>query len=112
MDYDTYKKIIEKDNKVEWYGVEIPEGLITKKVKYSAGLLQEEINKLKSELDDRKGISKDKLKKYIEKLETNIKQYPYTLNGDTYQKKRKKIEEELSKKTTKRKRKTSNKKKK
>lgn len=112
MDYDTYKRIIEKDNKVDWYGVEVPEGLITKKVKYSAQLLEVEINKLKSELDDRKGTSKNKLKKYIERLETNLKEYPYTLNADTYQKKRKKIEEELSEKTTKRKRRTSKKNKK
>ena len=68
---------------------------------------------LKSKLTDLRGTGYEKLLGYIEVLENNLSNLPYSLNGDCYLKKKKRIEqegkeEEIKKhKTTKKKKVTS-----
>lgn len=95
MDKNTYKKIIQYGEKVEWYGAEVPKELITPLVIYASDGLYHEINKLESTLDDLKGTSYDKRKASIESLKSNLRKMPYTLNGDVFLIKKKRYEEEL-----------------
>lgn len=82
MNKETYRKIIKKDKKVEWYGYMVPEGLLTNKVRMWANMVTNNINKLESEMDVLKGENKKKTKSYIDRLWFNVKNAPYTLNGD------------------------------
>jgi hypothetical protein len=97
MDLEIYEEII----------------LLTKKVLFASENLHREIDSLKSELSDLRGTSYDKMKHYIEALENNLKNLPYSYNNDVYLKKKKRIEasileeEKKKKKTTKTKKRTS-----
>lgn len=113
MDLEIYEEIIRNGERVEWYGVDVPRDLLTKKVLFASQNLHREIDSLKSELSDLRGTSYDKMKHYIEALENNLKNLPYSYNNDVYLKKKKRIEasileeEKKKKKTTKTKKRTS-----
>ena len=95
MDKSKYHEIIKKGKRVEWYGVEVPKDLLTNLViAWSTGL-KKEIDKLESTLTDLKGVSLDKRKQYIKGLIYNLQNAPYSLNCDTYLKKKKAIELEI-----------------
>lgn len=96
MEYSRYEKIIKTNKKIDWYGSEVPEGLITPLVNFASEGLSHEINKLEAELNDYSGVSKEKKKGYINALIHNLQNLPYTLNGDTYLIKKKKIVSEIS----------------
>lgn len=112
MDNEKYEKIIREGERTEWYGIEVPEELITNLVKFASEGLSYEIDKLEASLDDLKGVSLDKRKAYLKSLKLNLQNMPYTLNGDAYLKKKKRIEDEMKEKKAKekpvRKRKTTN----
>ena len=95
MRYEQYEKILKNGVKVDWYGSEVPEELITPLVKFAADGLSSEINKLESELNDSLGSSKEKKKAYINLLISNLQNLPYTLNGDAYLIKRDRIRQEM-----------------
>lgn len=95
MRYEQYEKILKNGVKVDWYGSEVPEELITPLVKFAADGLSSEINKLESELNDSLGSSKEKKKAYINLLISNLQNLPYTLNGDAYLIKRDRIKQEI-----------------
>ena len=93
MTNDTYEDIIRNDNKIEWYGVMIPERLKTKSVIEASRPMLNQIDLLESEVDSFKGISKTKMSERIESIRANIQNLPYVLNGDVYLKKKKRIED-------------------
>lgn len=93
-----YEKILREGKKVEWYGEMVPEDLITTVVKQWSDSVVRELNKLESTVSELRGKDREKKEKYIKKLWNNIKDAPFTLNGDVYMVKKKRIEEELSKK--------------
>lgn len=95
MDNEIYEKILREGKKTDWYGVNVPSELISPAVKLIASNIFEEIDKLESTLDELRGVGLDKRKKYIEALKKNIRNLPYTLNGDVYLKKKNRIESEL-----------------
>jgi hypothetical protein len=86
MLYGEYEKILIKGKKVDWYGDQVPEELITKAVIYSANQIVEQIDKCKS-------IDSKQNNVYIRNLWENVKLLPYKMNGDFYLIKKKKIEE-------------------
>ena len=95
MDKAKYVEIIKKGKRVDWYGVEVPKDLLTNLVIVWSTGLKKEIDKLESTLTDLKGVSLDKRKQYIKSLMYNLQNAPYSLNGDTYLKKKKAIELEI-----------------
>lgn len=92
MDNSLYEKIIREDEKVDWYGAEVPQGLITDLVRFASEGLSHELDKLKSSLDELRGTDLEKRKNYIKSVERNLQTLPYTLNGDFYMKKKNRIE--------------------
>jgi len=80
-----YEKIIKFGDKVDWYGSEVPESLLTPQVRVTTEQIIEQINKFE-------GVDRTKKNVYIEILWLKIKNLPYTLNGDVYLKKKKKFE--------------------
>ncbi len=107
-----YEEILKDGNRVDWYGTEVPEELITGAVKEWCNSLKEEIDKLESE--DLKGKAKEARKFYLDGLWNNIRNAPYRLNGDFYLIKKKRFESEqketpTKKKTTKKTRKKTTK---
>ncbi len=101
MDNKEYRRIIEKGERVDWYGVEVPKDLITNLVSVWSSNLKSEIDKLESGLSDLSGVSLDRRKAYIKGLTYNLHNAPYSLNGDVYLKKKKKIEAEIEEKNKK-----------
>ena len=95
MDKAKYVEIIKKGKTVGWYGVEVPKDLLTNLVIVWSTGLKKEIDKLESTLTDLKGVSLDKRKQYIKGLISNLQNAPYSLNCDTYLKKKKAIELEI-----------------
>jgi len=105
MDNKKYREIIEKGERVEWYGIEVPKDLITNLVSVWSSNLKSEIDKLESDLSDLIGVSLERRKAYIKGLMYNLHNAPYSLNGDVYLKKKKKIELEIEDKNKKNKKK-------
>lgn len=101
-----YEKIIKDGKRVGWYDTEVPEDFLTPLVKTWCDNVVSEIDKLESELSDLRGKSVDDRKKYIEKLWINVRNAPYSLNGDVYLHKKTRIEKEMSQKTKPKTRKT------
>jgi len=95
MEYTKYEKILKKGEKVDWYGVEVPEELLTSSVRFASENLSHELDKLESSLDELKGSDLEKRKSYIKALLRNLQNLPYVLNGDFYLKKKKSIESEI-----------------
>ena len=60
--------------------------------------LHKEIDDLKSKLLNTRGSGFDKMEHYIKALENNLKNLPYSLNGDCYLKKKKIIEQSIQEK--------------
>lgn len=85
MTYKEYEKILTKGKKVDWYDTQVPEKLLTNLVKITATQMVEQINKYK-------GVDSDSKKDYICNLWDNIRNLPYTMNGDFYLIKKKEIE--------------------
>jgi hypothetical protein len=85
MLYSEYVKILTKGKKVDWYDTQVPERLITNAVKAVANQIIEQINKYES-------VDSTSKKDYICNLWSNIKNLPYTMNGDFYLIKKKEIE--------------------
>ena len=85
MLYNEYEKILTKGKRVDWYDTQVPEKLITDLVKAMANQIVEQINKYE-------GVDSGPKKDYICSLWANIKNLPYTMNGDFYLIKKKEIE--------------------
>ncbi len=98
MDFRLYEKIIKEGEKIDWYGTEVPKDLINKKVIFISENLHKEIDDLKSKLLNTRGSGFDKMEHYIKALENNLKNLPYSLNGDCYLKKKKIIEQSIQEK--------------
>lgn len=96
MSNKEYENIIKNGQRIDWYGTEVPEELITPTVKVVAEQVIDQINKYESEGSRIK-------KEYIENLWINVKNLPYTLNGDFYLIKKKEIEDSLKTKKVSRK---------
>lgn len=103
IDNKTYEDLIRNGEKIDWYGIEVPEGLITNHVKFWSGGLKGEIDKLEATLSDLRGTSLDKRKKYINSLVLNLQNAPYSLNGDFYLIKKKRIESQIEEENKKKK---------
>ena len=103
IDKKTYENLIRNGERIDWYGIEVPEGLITNSVKFWSSGLKREIDKLEATLSDLKGTSLDKRKGYIDSLMSNLQNAPYTLNGDIYLIKKKRIESEIEEENKKKK---------
>ena len=95
MNSVKYEKAVKEGERVDWYGVMVPEELITESVLVWSNSLVDEINKLESELIDIRGASLDKRKAYIKSLQKNLQNAPYCLNGDFYLKKKERFEAEI-----------------
>lgn len=119
MTNSEYEKILKKSEKTDWYGVEVPKDLINGSVLMWSHELKSEIDKIESELSELRGTDLDKRKGYLNALYNNLKNAPYTINGDFYLIKKKRIEAEIEEenkkavkktkpKTTTTKKKTSN----
>ena len=110
-----YEELIRNGERVDWYGVEVPRGLLSNLVTTWSSNLKKEIDDLEASLSDLKGVSLDRRKAYIKGLITNLQNAPYTLNNDVYLKKKKHIESQIEeenkkkKKTTPKRKKTSKK---
>ncbi len=100
-----YEELIRNGERVDWYGVEVPKGLLSNLVTTWSSNLKKEIDELESTLIDLKGTSLDKRKGYIKGLMVNLQNAPYTLNNDVYLKKKNKIESEIEEKKQKNKKK-------
>tara|TARA_R100001510_G_C7640400_1_gene198090 strand:+ start:1108 stop:1485 length:378 start_codon:yes stop_codon:yes gene_type:complete len=98
LDFRLYEKIIKEGEKIDWYGTEVPKDLINKKVIFISENLHKEIDDLKSKLLNTRGSGFDKMEHYIKALENNLKNLPYSLNGDCYLKKKKIIEQSIQEK--------------
>tara|TARA_B100001057_G_C22573780_1_gene842197 strand:- start:351 stop:728 length:378 start_codon:yes stop_codon:yes gene_type:complete len=98
LDFRLYEKIIKEGEKIDWYGTEVPKDLINKKVIFISENLHKEIDDLKSKLLNTRGTGFDKMEHYIKALENNLKNLPYSLNGDCYLKKKKNIEQSIQEK--------------
>ena len=96
-----YEELIRNGERVDWYGVEVPKGLLSNLVTTWSSNLKKEIDELESTLIDLKGTSLDKRKGYIKGLMVNLQNAPYTLNNDVYLKKKNKIESEIEEKNVK-----------
>tara|TARA_R110001632_G_scaffold31804_4_gene82743 strand:- start:1086 stop:1487 length:402 start_codon:yes stop_codon:yes gene_type:complete len=117
---EFYIKILkENKNTIDWYGEKVPKELFNSTVKLFSENLIKEIKGLEEELEFIKlSVTKEKKQGYINSLWLNLKNSPYTLNGDVYLKIKKSVDNELNKvleekKVTKdtKKKKTTNKKK-
>lgn len=85
MLYNEYEKILTKGKRIDWYDTQVPEKLITDVVKAMANQIVEQINKYE-------GVDSVSKKDYICNLWANIRNLPYTMNGDFYLIKKKEIE--------------------
>lgn len=85
MLYSEYEKILTKGKRVDWYDTQVPEKLLTDLVKAMANQIVEQINKYE-------GVDSGSKKEYICNLWSNIRNLPYTMNGDFYLIKKKEIE--------------------
>jgi len=85
MTYKEYEKILTKGKKVDWYDTKVPEKLLTNAVKAVANQMVEQINKFSS-------VDSTVKKDYICNLWDNVRNLPYTMNGDFYLIKKKEIE--------------------
>jgi hypothetical protein len=85
MLYNEYEKILTKGKRIDWYDTQVPEKLITDVVKAMANQIVEQINKYE-------GVDSTQKKEYICNLWLNVKNLPYTMNGDFYLIKKKEIE--------------------
>lgn len=92
-----YEKIIKKGERIDWYGEQVPQELITNSVRTWCEPLLHQIDILESELNDLKGNEREKRKNTINLLLNNVKKAPYSLNGDFYLIKKRKYEAELKK---------------
>lgn len=92
-----YEKIIKKGERIDWYGEQVPQELITVSVRTWCEVLLHQIDILESELNDLKGNEREKRKNTINLLLNNVKKAPYSLNGDFYLIKKRKYEVELKK---------------
>jgi hypothetical protein len=90
-----YEKIIKNGKKIEWYGVLVPEELITPSISMAAENLSTEIDKLESTLMELRGSDKEKRTAYITAIRNNLCNLPYTLNGDFYLIKKNRVEKEI-----------------
>lgn len=90
MLYEKYEKILRSGEKVEWYETEVPKELLTPLVISVSRNIVEQINKY-----DDGGVDNKPKKDYIESLWENVRNLPYTLNGDFYLKKKIEIESKL-----------------
>ena len=97
MTESEYEKIIKSSKRVDWYGVQVPEKLITQSVIDVAQDIIEGINKFESENETSKNDTK---KSYIKALWENIRTLPYRMNGDVYLKIKDSIETEDKKPKT------------
>ena len=95
MDNKLYEKILKEGERVDWYGEQVPKELINGKVSIWSERLKHEIDKLEGELSDLRGTELEKRKGYLKSLYKNLKDSPYTLNGDFYLLKKKKIDLEI-----------------
>jgi hypothetical protein len=107
MDKDRYIKILKEGERVDWHGEMVPKELITPGVRFWCDMVIPEINKLESTMNEYRGTNKEKRQGYIDALWNNVRNAPYTLNGDLYLIKKKRIEEEMKPKEEKKKRKTT-----
>ncbi len=96
-----YEELIKNGERVDWYGAQVPKGLLSNLVITWSSNLKKEIDDLEASLSDLNGVSLDRRKAYIKGLMNNLQNAPYTLNGDVYLKKRKKIESEMEEKKVK-----------
>lgn len=101
MEFKVYEKIIKEGERVEWYGTEVPQKLITASVRLAAENLAHEIDKLESEIGEEKTPKTQSKRGYIEVLKSNLKNLPYTFNGDVLLRKKQKIEEQMKPKVEK-----------
>lgn len=85
LSYTEYEKILTKGKKIDWYGTQVPEKLITETVKAMANQIVEQINKYE-------GVDSKSKKGYICELWENVKLLPYKINGDVFLLKKKEIE--------------------
>jgi len=92
LSYSEYEKILTQGKRVEWYETEVPEKLITPVVKAMANQIVEQINKLEG------GVETSTRKNYILALWHNVRNLPYTANGDFYLIKKRRIEENMKSK--------------
>jgi hypothetical protein len=90
-----YEKILKEGNRVDWYGVLVPEKLITPSISMAAENLSHELDKLESTLIELRGSDKEKRVAYISAIRNNLRNLPYTLNGDFYLIKKNRIEKEI-----------------
>jgi hypothetical protein len=95
MDNKLYEKILKEGERVDWYGELVPKELINGKVIVWSDRLKSEIDKLEGELSDLKGTELEKRKGYLKALYKNLKDSPYSLNGDFYLIKKKRIDLEM-----------------
>lgn len=96
MNDRLYEKILKEGKKTDWYGVEVPVELVTASISMAAENLSHELDKLESTVNELKGNSREKRLSYIETIKNNLRNLPYTLNGDFYLIKKKRIESEIS----------------
>lgn len=89
IEYSEYEKILRKNKRIEWYETLVPEKLITPSVKAMANQIVEQINKYEGGVD---GSGKSN---YILSLWENVRNLPYTMNGDFYLIKKREIEEKI-----------------
>ncbi len=108
-----YEELIKNGERVDWYGAQVPKGLLSNLVITWSSNLKKEIDDLEASLSDLNGVSLDRRKAYIKGLMNNLQNAPYTLNNDVYLKKKKHIESQIEeekkkkKKTTPKRKKTS-----
>jgi hypothetical protein len=92
LQYSDYEKILRKGKRVDWYDTQVPVDLITPAVKAMASQIVEQINIYE-------GVDDNSKKNYISTLWLNIRNLPYTMNGDFYLIKKREIEEKIKKDT-------------
>jgi hypothetical protein len=88
LQYSDYEKILRKGKKVDWYGEQVPEALITPSVKAVA-------EQLVTQIRIYEGVDSKPKKDYILNLWANIGYLPYKMNGDFYLIKKKEIETKI-----------------
>ena len=92
LEYSDYEKILRKGKRVDWYDTQVPVDLLTPAVKAMAIQIVEQINIYE-------GVDDNSKKNYISTLWLNIRNLPYTMNGDFYLIKKREIEEKIKKDT-------------
>lgn len=92
LQYSDYEKILRKGKRVDWYDTQVPVDLITPAVKAMASQIVGQINIYE-------GVDDNSKKNYISTLWLNIRNLPYTMNGDFYLIKKREIEEKIKKDT-------------